>query len=535
MGVIDDLAHAREAFERRAWVTAYDALSSRPGDLDGADFDRLAVAALLAGRENDAIQALHRAFQHHLDAQDPTAAAHSAYWLALALLQHGEPAVAGGWIARCRHLVDGAAADSREAGYLLTLELFQRIYTGRFDGCLELAEQMTALARSCGDADLLAHGLNARGRMLIYDGQVRTGLESLDEAMTSVVTGQVSPLVAGETYCSLIEACQEVWDWGRAAAWTTALSRWIDEQPELVRFTGQCAVHRGQIMRIHGALREAQEEYDRAVARYLADGQPAPAGLARAEAGDVLRILGRLDEAEESFSDAVAYGHEAQPGRALLWLARGRPEAARAAIRRLLVEPRGPVQRAGLLVGCGEVLLAVGEVEEADAVATELAALAEDFGSSALVAAGNRLRAAVLLAQGQPAEALAAARAALTGWQSLGAGYDAARTRLLLAQALEDLGDAATADAELQLARTALASLGVSSGTEPVPELPGGLTPRELEVLRLVATGRSNPDIAATLVLSEKTVARHLSNIFTKLGVGSRTAAAHFAFEHQLL
>jgi DNA-binding NarL/FixJ family response regulator len=400
--------------------------------------------------------------------------------------------------------------------------------------------EITDYGRRFADPDLIANGLNAQGRMLLYSGQVAEGLALLDEAMIGISTGHVSPIFAGQIYCSMIEACQEISDFGRAAEWTSALTSWIDAQPGLVPFTGQCAVHRGQIMRARGAFTDAIDEFEQATRRYVSADTPAPAGLAMAECGGVHRILGDLAAAEAAYERAVGFGHEAQPGLALLWLARGRTAAALGAVHRLLAEPRDPVHRSQLLPGAVEILLAAGEVDRARALAEELAGIADSFGCVALQAMADHARGSALLAAGDAGAAAPVLRRAMHAWQGLAAPYEAARARHLMGVALRDLADEESAANELTACMRAFRELGAAPAAREVarllaPEHPGGLTEREVEVLRLVATGRSNPEIAATLVLSEKTVARHLSNIFTKLDVGSRTAAAAFAFENRLV
>ena len=380
MGVVDDLARAREAYERREWVAAYDSLSDLDASaLDADDFARLSVMAFLLGRKNDCVQAMQRGYRVHLDRGDTLRAVRCAYWLGMVLLTSGEAAVGGGWVGRCRRLLDEVEGDVVERGYLLTLEMFRHIFGGEPQKAYELAQQVTDYGRRFGDADLTANGLNAQGRMLIYTGHVPEGLALLDEAMVGISTGDVSPIVAGEVYCSLIEACQEVSDYGRAAEWTSALTAWVDAQPGLVTFTGQSAVHRGQIMRVRGAFAAAIEEFRLATERYDAAGTPAPAGLAMSECGDVLRIVGDLGAAEAAYDRAVGFGYEAQPGLALLWLARGRTEAAAGAVRRLLAEPGDPVGRSRLLPGAVEVLLAVEAVDEAVAATDELEGIAAAF------------------------------------------------------------------------------------------------------------------------------------------------------------
>ncbi len=538
MGVIDDLARAREAYERREWVTAYETLSDTAG-LEAEDFFRLAIAADLVGRTNDCIQALQRAYQAHLDRGEVLGAVRSAGWLASVLLHHGEVAVGNGWIGRCQRLLNDVEEDVVERGFVLILVMFRHIFSGEFEEGLRLSREVTDYGRRFREPDLIANGLNAQGRMLMYSGRVPEGLALLDEAMIGVATGEVSPIFAGEIYCSLIEACQEVSDFGRAAQWTSALTSWVDSQPGLVRFTGQCAVHRGQIMRTRGAFTEAVEEFRRATERYVEAGTPAPAGLAMAECGEVLRIHGDLPAAEAAYEEAVGFGYEAQPGRSLLWLDRGRAPAAQAAINRLLGEPMDPVHRSQLLPGAVQVLLAVEEGERAAEVADELARLAESFACKPLLAMAAYARGRVLLATGRADAAVPELRRALADWRALESPYEAARARVELGIALRELGDEETGSREIAEARAAFGRLGAVPAERAAARLlgtehPAGLTDREVEVLRLVARGSSNPEIAATLVLSEKTVARHLSNIFTKLDVGSRTAAAAFAFENGL-
>jgi DNA-binding CsgD family transcriptional regulator len=540
MGVIDDLARARQAFERREWVAAYTALTDvDPQALDAHDFSKLAMAAFLLGRKNDCIQALQRAYQAHLDSGEVLSAVRCGFWLAMTLISTGEPAVGGGWVGRCQRLLQDVEGDVVERGYVLQLLMFRNIFSGEFEAALEMAVQLTEYGRRFGDPDLTACGLNAHGRMLIYSGQVQEGFALLDEALVGVATGDVSPIFAGEVYCSMIEACQEVSDYGRAAEWTSALTTWIDAQPGLVQFTGQCAVHRGQIMRVRGAFALAVEEFSLATDRYVAAGTPAPAGLAMAECGEVLRILGDLPAAEAAYERAVGFGHEGQPGRSLLWLDRGRSAAAVGAVNRLLAEPRDHVHRSQLLPGAVEVLLAAGETDRALALADELAGLAEGLGSPGLLAMAAYARGSARLGAGQPDLAVPELRRAMASWRSLEAPYEVARARLQLGRALRALSDDESAVAEITAARETFDQVGAKPAQREASRLlgsahPAGLTDREVEVLRLVARGSSNPDIAATLVLSEKTVARHLSNIFTKLDVGSRTAAAAFAFENGL-
>jgi DNA-binding CsgD family transcriptional regulator len=542
MGVLDDLSRAREAYERREWVSAYRTLSSLDGsDVTAVDFAALATTAYLLGKRNDCVQALQRAYQSNLDQGDVLAAVRSSLWLATVLFEGGEGAIGGGWMARAQRLLDQVEGDVVERGYLLNMQEFGHIMRGDLGEAAALAPQVTDYGRRFHDGDLLAVGLSFEGRLAIYSGRVAEGLRLLDEAMVGVLAGEVSTLFSGMVYCSAIEACQEVADFGRAGQWTHALSSWCESQPGLVAFTGQCAVHRGQLMRLHGAYAEALAELDRAAARYAAAGGHPAVGLACYERGETRRIRGEYDAAGAAYDEAAAHGHPAQPGRALLWLGQGRVEEAVAASRRLLAEVTDPVHRSGVLPAVVEVFVAAGDVEAGVAAVQELAELAGSFGCSALLAAAGGESARVALARGDAAAALPPARAGLEGWARLEAPYEAARCRALLGRALRLQGDEASAVGDLTEARRTFAQLGAAPAEREVAELlgqaeaPCGLSPREVEVLRLVAAGRSNTEIAAELFLSEKTVARHLSNIFTKLDVSSRTAAAAFAYKHKLV
>ena len=542
MSVLDDLHQARETYERREWVAAYRALS----DLDDAhlqadDFAALAITAFLLGHRNDCIQALQRAYQAELEEDDTLGAVRAAYWLAITLWQGGEVAIGNGWLARGQRLLEHIEEDVVERGYLLERATFGHIAKGEFAEAAAAAPRVTEYGRRFGDPDLTAMGLHIEGRLTIFSGHVADGLRLLDEAMVWVLAGEVSPILSGVIYCSCVEACQQVSDFGRMGEWTHALTIWCDSQPGLVAFTGQCAVHRGQLMRLHGAFHDAISELEHAAARYAAAGGNPAVGQAHYERGEALRITGENDAAEAAYTEAATYGHPAQPGRALLWLARGRSHAASAAIHRVVAEVQDPVHRSQLLPTAVDVLLTVGELEEAASLADQLGGFGSAFGCSALQAAGEYARASVALARADAEDALAAARGAADAWARLSAPYEGARCRVLIGRALRLIGDAESAVAELAEARRAFARLGAAPAEHEVAVLlgdarvPGGLSPRELEVLRLVAAGKSNPEIAAALVLSGKTVSRHLSNIFAKLDVGSRTAAAAFAFEHHLV
>jgi DNA-binding CsgD family transcriptional regulator len=539
MGIVEDLQQAREAFERRDWAAAYDRLSG-VADLATDDLLALGTAAYLVGDDDACIRALQRGYHAAADGGEPLRAVRFAFWLGLVFNLRGEQAVGGGWVGRAQRLLADHPDDVVERGYLLVHEFYRHLGQQDFAGALRVATAVVDAGRRFSDADLLAQGLMSQGRLMIYSGRVPDGLALLDEAMVGVAAAEVSPVFAGMVYCSMIEACQEISDFARASAWTSELTRWCDTQPDLVPFTGQCAVHRGQILRLHGAFQLALTEFDLATRRYTEAGAPAAAGLALTERGDVLRIRGEYAEAEASYDRASGYGHEPQPGLALLWHARGRTPAAVAAVRRLLAETGDPVHRCRLLPAAVEILIAGGCLDEARPAAAELSGIADSFGCAAIDAMAAHSTALLALATGDAQAALPKARQARQLWTGLDAPYETARARMLVGRAFRELGDEDSATAELTTALNAFAELGATPGRHEAEKLlrrtaPGGLTARELEVLRLVAAGNSNAEIARRLVLSDKTVARHLTNIFTKIDVPSRTAATAYAHEHDLL
>ncbi len=542
MGVLEDLARARADYERGDWVAAVDTWSGVDQDELGVqDLRDAAQAAYLLGHRDEAVEGLQRAFRQCQHAGDPSGAVGCAFHLAMILATSGEPAMAAGWTTRAERALEDLAPDAVEAGYVAFLRMFRALGSGDWETAAAHAATTTEVGRRHGDGDLVALGLCSGGRIAIYSGRAAEGLERLDEAMVAVTAGEVSPEVFGNVYCTAIEGCQEIAAFDRVAEWTSALQRWCATQPGLVAFTGQCSIHRGQVMRHRGAWDEALEELARAVERYRLANTLDAIGLAQSECGDVLRLRGEYAAAEAAYQRAGERGFDPQPGLALLWLAQGSRDAAAAAVRRLVAETHGPVGGCRVLPAAVDVLLAVGAVEEARAVAAELERVAAAVGSSAMLAFSAYASGAVELASGDASGALPYLRKARQLWARSECPYEVARVRLLAGRALMALGDDESARQDLEAAREALLALGARPLAQEATRLlepghlPGGLTAREVEVLRLVASGRSNAQVATDLTLSEKTVARHLSNIFSKLDVGSRTAAAAYAYEQGLV
>ncbi len=539
MDIVDELIRGREAFERGEWSAARDRLTGPDlADLAPTDLRALATAAWLVGDTETSVHALQRSFQVHGDDGDELAAARDALQLTMVLNGSGNHTAAQGWFARASRLLE-SEPETVETGFLQMHQMFRHVFSGQFPEAYGLAVKVTEAGRRHGEPDLLAVGMVCQGRMLVYQGRVPEGLALLDEAMVGVAAGEVSSIMAGRIYCIMIDACQELDDVRRMTDWTQLLSTWCEQQQGLVQFTGQAAVHRAQIMRAQGAWADALEELDLAEHRYEAQEMRGAISEVHHERGEVLRLQGELDAAASAYAAADEQGHDPQPGLSMVWLAQGRVDAAAAAVRRMLDEGANPVQRSRVLPVAVEVLVAAGDVVNAAVAAEELEQIAMTFESQALSAAAAYARGSVCLAQDDPAAALPHLRSAWRGWLNQGARYEAAWARTRIGQAFRAMDDEDSAAAEFVVAGRTFTELGATLARREVERLsgterPDGLTARELEVLRLVAAGRSNPQIAAELVLSEKTVARHLSNIFGKTNVKSRTEAAAYAFQHQL-
>ena len=510
--------------------------------LDPEDLERAAQAAYLTGLDDECIALLQRAFDAHLERGEPESAAVAAFWLVYNLVNRGDWARAGGWIGRASAVLDDGARDCVGRGYLAIPGAIQGLFGGDAEAALAGFTEAHGTGRRFADDDLCALAGFGRGQALIMLGRIGDGMGVLDQVMTAITADKVSAVVTGLVYCGVIAACMETFDPGRAKEWTIALNDWCQAQPDLVPFRGQCLVHRAQIMQLRGAWVDAEDELDQAVQRLTATGHPA-VGDAFYEQAEVRRLRGEFDLAEQAYRQATQFGRDAQPGLALLRLAQGKVDAAVGGLRRALDETTQPLGRPRLLAATVEAALAAGDVAWARQSADELAVIATERDVVMLDAMTAHVNAAVLIAEGEVRGALAAARRAWSLWQRLDATYESARTRVLIGLACRALGDLDAAAMELDAARHAFAHLAARPDLARVEALDGrtrgradgGLTAREVEVLRLVATGRTNRAIAGELFLSEKTVARHLSNIFTRLGLSTRAAATAYAYEHDLV
>jgi len=546
---------AREAFGQHAWGAARAAYAAAangaPLTLD--DIERYAVASHLVGEEAESREALARGYRESLAQGDVTRAVRFAFFLGHGMIFTGEMGQANGWFARGRSLLSGRGVDCAEWGYLMVPDGVAQLTAGDANGARSTFLEALSIGRRFADSTLLAMAGHGLSRALIRLGLPGEGMAALDEVMVAVATGEVSPLLVGHIYCGALEACQEVFDVRRAREWTAVFSRWCEGQSDLVPYRGPCLIHRVELMRLRGDWEDALEEARRACDWLSLPANPEGPAEAFYQLGELCRLRGEFSRAEEAYRQASRLGRPPEPGMALLWLARGRTDRAEAAIRRALDETAAPgpmgdwerlllhARRAELLSAYVDVQLALGDIATARQAVSELAQAAAALDALPLRALADRAEGSVLIAAGEPQAALAPLRRSWTAWKQLEVPYEAARVRVLIGAACRALGDDESAAMEADAARWVFERLGAAPDLARLTEESataaasvGGLTQRETEVLRLIAAGETNKAIAAALVISEHTVARHVQNMLQKLGFSSRASLAAFAVKQGL-
>jgi len=538
---IDALSQARDTLARHDWQACHDlvtGLSVEEPAVEAERLDLLADAAWWLGHIEasiDARQSAHRVFE---SLGDNRRAGMCAVWLYQDHCLRARPAAASGWLQRARRAL-GGDINCAEYGALLLREAEAAHGEARLDDAAELAEQARKLGRTLGSADLEAEALQTLGRVLIDAGQPIAGLVHLDEAMLLAIEGRLGPYSTGKVYCSLISACEELGDLRRAAEWTEATMTWAAQHPFAI-FPGICRVHRAVVLERQGALKDAEREATRACSELL-DSHLPNAVTAYAELGDIRRRLGDLDRAEEAFARAEELSGRACAGTALLRLAQGSLDGARRLIAICISEePPNRLSRARLLPAAVQIAVAADDLAGADAAVNELETIARRFDTPMLHALAALARGRLQLAQENPTEAAVTLQSALRQWQELKVPYEVATATTLLGQAQIEAGNDDAAKESFAKARALFEQIGAHLDARGIDSARGtrrasGLTEREVEVLRLIAAGLANKEIAAQLQLSAKTVSRHLTNIFNKIGVTSRAAATAYAFEHHLI
>ncbi|MDF2967171.1 MAG: LuxR family transcriptional regulator [Nocardioidaceae bacterium] len=527
----DVLILARQAHGAHDWATAaahFDAVGAE--GLTAGDLAAYADALWWLGRVEDNLRVLAAACETYQADSRRAEAAWVATVLGIFHMGRGDEPQAMGWIGRAGRLLEGIPECPAHGLMMQVADVETSLQAGNPTAAVEAARRMQALGNRIGEPGLVLLGVNCEGRALIRAGNVVDGLALLDEAMVTALGSRLGPFVSGSLFCHTIASCHEVGDIGRVKRWTELTEDWLSTLPGVGVFGGLCAVHRAQLH----VLRGAWEEAERSALRVVADLDAMRVDYA-AEAwyvvGEARRLRGD-PTAADAYKEAHARGRDPQPGRALLQLQRGDAAGAATSVR-IAVTAMGddPLRRAPLCAAAVEITVAAGRLEDARTATSELVDTAARFATSGLEAMAVRARGAVLLAEDRADEALPLLRAAFRRWRELGAAYEVAGTCVLLAQAYRSLGDEASAAAEDAQAEAAFEQLGAH---RVVQEPPPGLSPRECQVLALVADGHSNRQIGEALFISDRTVARHLTNIFHKIGTTSRTQAARYAIDRGL-
>ncbi|REJ06414.1 DNA-binding response regulator [Microbacterium bovistercoris] len=522
------------------WTGRFDSLVANEGDLDARDLDDLGQAAWFTGRHDVCERAWERAFLRFLDDGSGPDAVRCAFWLGFTLGEHGDAVKAQSWMARLLDLSERFAGDPRTdaiASLCRAQAVFLRGETEASAALFHVAGRSAAGV----DADVEVLAVMGEGRALMRSGRIDDGVACMDRVMLMIGTGHVSDRGAGPAYCAVIASLLARGDMERARVWTRDLGEWCDAQRGLAPFRGECTLHTATVMQFGGEWAAALDAAD-GVCR--TEERTDTLGKAWYRLGELHRVAGRAEPALHAYRQAAALGREVQPGLALVHRDAGELDTAWAGLARARSTAREPAARAELLFAA--VLVALDRRRPADAAdaAAELRGLAAGD-LLYLRALSSHADGLVALAVGPFADASALLRAAWSTWRRLDAPYEAALTRIAIGRAARDAGDEEGAQLEFDAARTVLEGLGAipdlarleriasNAGTAPSPAT--GLSPREREVLDLVAHGWSNRRIAERLFLSERTVARHVGNILAKLGVPSRSAATAYAFEHGLV
>jgi len=543
------LERGRELLRQKVWAAAFTELSTadKQAPLGAQDLLSLALVAHLLGHEAENASLLARAHQAFQSGGDVRSAVRCAFWLGFSAMLNGDVAQASGWLARARRLLDDCAEQLPEGcveeGYLLLPVGYRSVHAGEAEIAYTAFSEAAAIGERYGDKDLIALARQGQGRALIRKGDIGQGVSLLDEVMVAVTADEVSPNVAGGVYCSVIEACGEIFDIRRAQEWTAALDEWCNSHPDIVPYRGHCQIRRAEILQLRGRWAEALEAVRQACEETSKVKLSSTARSAFYRLAEIHRVRGDFEDAEAAYRQARQLGKTQQPGFALLLLARQQNDTALAIVRNLLQTVTDPSARAIVLDIGVEVHLASGDIAGARTSADELADIARSIDAPLLHAISSRATGAVLIAEHQPSAAREVLLRSLTYWREIDAPYEAARVRMLLGDTCRAEGDQTTAELEFDAARALFQQLDakadlarldrVKQETQRPPESP--LTAREIEVLALVATGRTNRAIARKLFVSEKTVARHISNIFLKLDLSSRAAATAYAYQHKLV
>lgn len=533
----------RGPYREQSWSGIYEELKKKEPELNTEDLYQFALAAYLTGKDRKSIDILTHLHHQFLKKNKIKQAIRCAFWIGMLLMFKGERARGSGWFSRAHRLVEDHQYEGSENGLLLIPAGLGFLGAGNAEKAYTNFKKAHEIGKNYGDPDLSILGLLGQGQAMIQMGEISNGVSLLDESMVAVEFADISPLVIGIVYCAVIETCQLIFDIGRAQEWTTVLSQWCESQPDLVPFRGQCLIRRSQIRHIHGEWPEALDEMHRACELLSTPpGEPA-AGEANYQLAEIFRLKGDFQQAELRYMEAHRWGRKPQPGLALLRLMQNEEDKALENIKTSLDEAKTPLQRIKILPAYIAIMLAHEKIKETHLAVDELKVAADKYDAIYLQAITAYCQGSLLLKENDPNGACKFLQKSLNLYNQLVAPYEIASVRLSLGIAYRDKGDNDSAGMEFTAAKWIFEEL------EAIPDLKKveafieekkgidrhGITLREHQVLQLVSEGLTNKTIGVKLYISERTVERHLSNIFNKLQVNSRTEAVTFAYKHHML
>jgi len=527
-------AHAAHSENRFSVADEAFARADQLGELSADDLVAWQDSTWWLGQADRALELAEVAHQHLLAEGQTTRGAQAAIGLGFLLMLRGDLAAGSGWIQRGRSLVE-RAPDETAHWYVVHLDAENALHGGDLDRALDLAARVRDAAQRTSDTTLLSLALMTAGTALLRKGAVAEGMALVDEAMLPVRAGRIPPDMAGNLYCQMIAVCWELFDLRRAREWTAATERWCEQFDSAVMFSGICRMHRVQLRQVSGEWDGAAADA-RIVCTELVGMNTEVVAEGHYLLAELLRLRGDTVGAASAYRRAHELGRDPQPGLALLTAQTDAVGAGLVSLVTALTTHQGAeYARAPLLHAVVDLAVDLPDLDAAEGASEQLTAMAHRWQSDGLHALAADARGAVLLAAGSPGEAVVSLREAVRRWQELEAPHACARSRTRLGQAYSALGDHGAATRELDVAERTLTALDAVADLRRLARLrrgaglPGGLTVREAEILRRVSRGGTNKQVADALVISEKTVARHLANIYSKLGVSTRTAAVAWA------
>jgi DNA-binding CsgD family transcriptional regulator len=533
------LARARELHRASRWEEACAEYAAADAEepLAVEDLEAFAEAAQVSARGDEAVALLHRVFDLRVSAGELDDAAQVAFWLWWALFNNNQVVQASGWLRQTSRTLGGDTSTS------LWLKIPEAMFHGTTGNRARAHELLRAIVDE-GAGEVVPWALSMWGQTLIDEGRLQDGLDRLEEAMAILLNQALPPRVTPWIYCAAVRGCCLARDFARARAWNQSMARWLDSLNSLGgAYLGNCRIYRSRLMLLNGAWPDALDEIA-AVCTDLDGYTGWVCGHAYYQLGEVRRVRGEWDAAEDAYRRAAEHGCPTQPGLALLRLAEGDIDAASAGVRRALTEVTAKPERLDLLKAAVTIYLQEGKIEAARAAVTEFEEITRELTAPAIEAETSAVRGALALSDGDPGSALPLLRRAVGTWQQQEVPHEVAKLNVLIGQACRALADHDGAQLEFSAARETFERLGARPDLAQLERIVAatgagsathGLTRREIEVLCLIARGKANRAIANELHLSERTVHRHVSKIFTKLDVDSRTAAVAYGIKHRIV